>query len=125
MQYVDTSVLVAALTNQRDTAHMQSWLARQPGGNLVVSEWVAAEFSAALSIKLRTVRSKPGTGPMRSPGSRSFVWRVSGRWRLPPWNSVRPRPMQIGMRLACERAMHCTSPSAPVMEQGSVRSTVA
>lgn len=53
-QYLDTSLLVAALTNESETARMQTWLAAQPQGELVVSEWVATEFSAALSIKLRT-----------------------------------------------------------------------
>jgi uncharacterized protein len=33
---------------------MQEWLGDQDPNNLVVSDWVAAEFSAALSIKLRT-----------------------------------------------------------------------
>jgi len=54
MRYADTSVLVAALTNETETKRMQTWLAAQKSGNLAVSEWVATEFSAALSIKLRT-----------------------------------------------------------------------
>ena len=54
MRYVDTSVLVAALTNEAETNRMQTWLAAQKAGNLAVSEWVATEFSAALSVKLRT-----------------------------------------------------------------------
>jgi hypothetical protein len=53
-QYLDTPVLLAALTNERETARMQNWLAQQTQGDLVVSEWVATEFSAALSVKLRT-----------------------------------------------------------------------
>jgi len=52
-QYLDTSALVAALTNERETERMQNWLAAQTKGDLAVSEWVATEFSAALSIKLR------------------------------------------------------------------------
>jgi uncharacterized protein len=52
--YVDTSVLVAALTREGETARMQKWLAAQAAGALAISAWVAAEFSAALSIKLRT-----------------------------------------------------------------------
>jgi hypothetical protein len=51
--YLDTSVLVAALTNERETARVQNWLGGQAPGELAVSEWVATEFSAALSIKLR------------------------------------------------------------------------
>lgn len=54
MQYVDSSVVVAALTNEAETSRMQTWLGRQTAGALAISEWVVTEFSAALSIKLRT-----------------------------------------------------------------------
>ena len=33
---------------------MQEWLAAQRAGDLAISAWVATEFSAALSIKVRT-----------------------------------------------------------------------
>lgn len=51
--YLDTSLLVAALTREARTAAIQAWLADQPPDELVVSEWTLAEFSAALSMKLR------------------------------------------------------------------------
>jgi predicted nucleic acid-binding protein len=54
MLYLDTSVLVAALTRENQTAFVQEWLAEKPGGVLAISDWVITEFSAALSIKLRT-----------------------------------------------------------------------
>jgi predicted nucleic acid-binding protein len=54
MPYVDTSILVAALTNEAETLRMQIWLGEQAPGDLTISEWVATEFSAALSIKIRT-----------------------------------------------------------------------
>lgn len=57
-QYLDTSVLVAALTHEAASKRMQTWLAAQPPGDLAISEWVATEFSAALSIKLRTGQIK-------------------------------------------------------------------
>lgn len=54
MRYVDTSILVAALTREAETARMQKWLAAQRPGAMTISVWVATEFSAALSVKLRT-----------------------------------------------------------------------
>jgi hypothetical protein len=46
--YLDTSVLVAALTNGPKTMPVQTWLAEQEAGDLAISEWVA--------IKLRSRR---------------------------------------------------------------------
>lgn len=60
MLYLDTSVLVAALTREARTAEMQDWLADQRPTDLVISDWVVTEFSAALSIKVRTGQLDPG-----------------------------------------------------------------
>ncbi len=59
MQYLDTSLLVAVLTHEARTASLQAWLAAQDPENLAVSDWVVAEFSGALSIKVRTGQLTP------------------------------------------------------------------
>ena len=68
MLYLDTSIVVAALTNEPRSAEIHEWLERTHDP-LSVSHWVLTEFAAALSIKVRMGKL---TEPDRTASSRRF-----------------------------------------------------
>lgn len=54
MLYLDTALVVTAVTAENATVQVQHWLGEQEDDALAVSNWVTTEVSAALSLKIRT-----------------------------------------------------------------------
>lgn len=54
MIYVDTSVLVALITNEATAPAIRDWYIRNRGKVLVTSDWTVTEFSSAVALKVRT-----------------------------------------------------------------------
>lgn len=98
MRYVDTSLLVAALLNEKSTAMAQRWLGAQPAGELAISDWVVTEFSAALSMKLRTGELEP---PQRNEVLAFFTRLTEASFHVLP---VSPPVFQTAARFADQYA---------------------
>jgi uncharacterized protein len=55
--YLDTSLLVSALTPEPNNAAAQAWLATQSA--LHISDWTVTEFHSAVALKVRTGSLQP------------------------------------------------------------------
>jgi predicted nucleic acid-binding protein len=77
--YLDTSLVVAAYTREAATERVQSWLATLQGNDTSISDWVVAEYSAALSIKVRT---RQISDDYRERALRLFRWGMSESFKV-------------------------------------------
>lgn len=54
MTYLDTSVVVALLTNEAESHRLRHWFAGTATTDCYSADWLVTEFSSAISLKLRT-----------------------------------------------------------------------
>ncbi len=59
--YIDTSIIVAALTTEARSIQARHWLREHRADGLSISDWVITEVSTALSIKVRIGALTPAT----------------------------------------------------------------
>ncbi|MBU6164896.1 MAG: type II toxin-antitoxin system VapC family toxin [Alphaproteobacteria bacterium] len=57
--YLDTSVLVAAITTETATPAVQAWLGMHAAASLAISAWSVTELHSALALKQRTGQIDP------------------------------------------------------------------
>ena len=86
--YLDTSLLVAALTKEAETARIQRWLREQATMTLAVSDWVVTEFPSALSLK---VRARQITAANRADALAAFARWVEESFSLLPVSGLQFR----------------------------------
>jgi predicted nucleic acid-binding protein len=106
MLYLDTSLLVAAMTEEVATERAQGWLAQQNVSQLTISDWVITEFSAALSVKVRSGRIR---GRERTDALREFAKVIAESIAV---LSVTGQHFRLAARLADQSALGLRSGDA-------------
>lgn len=86
MLYLDTSLIIAAMTKEKSSPYVQAWLEKNSSDqSMLISDWNVTEVSSALAIKLRTGEI---TLDQRAAALALFNKYISERFVLLPVKSV-------------------------------------
>jgi predicted nucleic acid-binding protein len=122
MFYLDTSLLVAALTPEPRTVELQQWLGQQDPDELAISDWVVAEFSAALAAKLRAGRVDVSE---RAAALAGFAQLCAGNFTILPLSRAH---FQMAARFADQHTLGLRAPDALhvalCLDQGAILCTL-
>jgi uncharacterized protein len=122
MLYLDTSVLVAALTPEARTIELQQWLGQQETDEFAVSDWVVAEFSSALAAKLRAGRLDASE---RAAALAGFAQLCAGSFTILPLSRAH---FQMAARFADQHTLGLRAPDALhvalCLDQGAILCTL-
>lgn len=106
MIYLDTSVLVAALTREPASDRTQAWIADQKAGMLAISRWTRVEFAAALRFKRTTGQIDEG---QRAAAATQFAEIASYGFTLWPMEA---EDFEEAERIAATDALALRAPDA-------------
>lgn len=120
--YLDTSLLVAATTAENRTDAVLRWLDGNSSATFAISDWTVAEYSSALSLKLR---EKAIDVDYRASALAEFAWMCANSLTILPvhtshFSSAARFADQYALGLRAGDALHL----AVAAERGAVLYTL-